>query len=468
MSIFIFLFTFSYIFLAHKRLDWAIYLILIFLASYQIRFDFLGLPITVLEIMILSAFSVWLIKNYKQIKNNLKSKITKTTNVKKNRYPFDVEIILLLFVSYLAVGIAGFNNDALGLWKAYFFEAVLFFVLFFNVFRKKKLTGIFYSLSLGAFLVSLIAIYQKATGQFIFNPFWADADTRRVTGVFSYPNALGLYLGPIASLLFFQIIEKIKNQKSKIKKFEFCKLSFLFLSFVVSILAIYFAKSEAALLAVIISIFSVSFFINKKTAITLLVLAILSLGIVFSQANLRSYALEKIQLKDLSGEIRKQQWRETWQMMTSSPQLFIFGTGLSAYQKNISPYHQEGIFFNDNQDPEFQLKLDIWDERYKADHWQPVEIYMYPHNFFLNFWTELGLLGLFLFSWLTLKFFYITIKLYRKGSENKFILLGLFSAMFVIMIHGLVDVPYLKNDLAILFWLLFGILGIIKIKSEKT
>jgi len=30
--------------------------------------------------------------------------------------------------------------------------------------------------------------------------------------------------------------------------------------------------------------------------------------------------------------------------------------------------------------------------------------------------------------------------------------------MFVILIHGLVDVPYFKNDLAILFWLIFGII----------
>ena len=29
--------------------------------------------------------------------------------------------------------------------------------------------------------------------------------------------------------------------------------------------------------------------------------------------------------------------------------------------------------------------------------------------------------------------------------------------MITILVHGLVDVPYLKNDLAILFWIIFGL-----------
>ena len=37
-------------------------------------------------------------------------------------------------------------------------------------------------------------------------------------------------------------------------------------------------------------------------------------------------------LKDISGEIRKQQWRETWQILNASPKNFIFGAGLSGYQ----------------------------------------------------------------------------------------------------------------------------------------
>jgi O-antigen ligase len=69
-------------------------------------------------------------------------------------------------------------------------------------------------------------------------------------------------------------------------------------------------------------------------------------AIISAYAPVRQYAIKKITLRDLSGEIRKQQWRETWQMLKASPKKFIFGTGLANYQASIAPYHQEGIFYN--------------------------------------------------------------------------------------------------------------------------
>ena len=39
--------------------------------------------------------------------------------------------------------------------------------------------------------------------------------------------------------------------------------------------------------------------------------------------------------------------------------------------------------------------------------------------------------------------------------------------MTVIIIHGLVDVPYFKNDLAVMFWALLAIMGIISLELEK-
>jgi uncharacterized ion transporter superfamily protein YfcC len=46
-------------------------------------------------------------------------------------------------------------------------------------------------------------------------------------------------------------------------------------------------------------------------------------------------------------------------------------------------------------------------------------------------------------------------------------ILGLMGAMVVIVVHGLVDVPYFKNDLAVLFWVMIGIMGIMKFEAES-
>lgn len=92
---------------------------------------------------------------------------------------------------------------------------------------------------------------------------------------------------------------------------------------------------------------------------------------------------------------------------------------------------------------------------------------MYPHNVLLNFWTELGLLGLLLFIWIIFRYFYIAKQAFNKAraAHDSFawIIFGLSMAMLAMIIHGIVDVPYFKNDLALLFWLMMALMGVGKI-----
>jgi len=180
-----------------------------------------------------------------------------------------------------------------------------------------------------------------------------------------------------------------------------------------------------------------------------------------------NFVSDKVLLKDFSGEVRKQQWRETWRMMNSDWKTFCFGTGLSGYQEKVSAYHQEGIFFNQERDPEFRRKI-VWQEGdYKARHWRPVEIYMYPHNIFLNFWTELGLLGVLAFFAIFVKVFNNLFKMYKSMEAERWLILGLLGAFTAIVVHGMVDVPYLKNDLSVMFWTMLGLYAILKLKLKR-
>ena len=43
--------------------------------------------------------------------------------------------------------------------------------------------------------------------------------------------------------------------------------------------------------------------------------------------------------------------------------------------------------------------------------------------------------------------------------NDKALSLGLIGALVYIYIHGLVDVPFFKNDLSILFWILLAIVS---------
>jgi O-antigen ligase len=507
MIYFVLIFSLLYFILSWRRLDWAVMFLIVALPAYLIRFNIFGIPSTLLEAMILISFGVWFITNFNELKTNLANLFKRNNKKIKIDYPFRHEIVLMLIISFIAAGISGFSSEALGIWKAYFFEPVLLFIVIINVFgaRKKSDFGypksdfniekILWPLVVSALAVSAAAIYQKITGNFIFNEFWAAEETRRATSFFGYPNAVGLYLGPVVLLLVGFLADRIyflKNQKPGRDRKIFnppatswqgragFQILIIVLAIIFSVAAIYFAKSEGALIGIIVGLVGFRLLAGKKARWITMAIIILSVSGIMMFAPAKDYAKNKILLRDLSGQIRKAQWAETWEMLKGG-RLFL-GSGLSNYQNAIKPYHQEGIFVRDYNDPDWHRKT-VFNAEYRKKVWQPLEIYLYPHNIILNFWSELGLAGMLLFIWIFIKFYYLGIKILFKNwkpclpagrlkivnlevLKGKYVVLGLMGAMAVIVVHGLVDVPYFKNDLAVMFWLMVAMIGIMKIQHD--
>jgi O-antigen ligase len=76
----------------------------------------------------------------------------------------------------------------------------------------------------------------------------------------------------------------------------------------------------------------------------------------------------------------------------------------------------------------------------------------FPHNIFLDLWVETGIVGLIGFIGL------ISLYTYR-GLKNRQNILALGTSLFLIALvfSGLVDNPYFKNDLALVFWLILSL-----------
>ncbi|MDD2354342.1 MAG: O-antigen ligase family protein [Patescibacteria group bacterium] len=446
MSIHLIISLILFTFIAAFHLEKAVLLIILLLPSYLIRFHLLGIPFTFLEAMIIISFSFWFIKTTK-----LKLGSWLKNRKKRFPYPFAKEIIIILVAAFISSLITNFSSASLGILKAYFFEPIMLYILILNILPGKSgRNKIINMLALSALVTALFAILQKYTGIFIFNDFWQATQTRRVVSWFGYPNAIGLFLAPIIMIIAGQLAA-LKKDKSR--KYYF-SLVFFSLTIISSLLAIYFAHSEGALIALLASTFVFIFFSGRVgKIITSASFVILFLSVIFIPS-LKTLAIDKLTLQDLSGEIRKQQWRET--MMTINKKSFILGNGLSNYQETVTPFHQEGIFFNRDKMENFHSIL-YGNAQLRAKYWQPVEIYMYPHNIVLNFWSELGLLGLLGFIILIIKFIVKSFLLFKKN--NNLLALGLLSAMLTIIIHGLVDVPYLKNDLSVQFFIILSLLA---------
>lgn len=425
------LFILLYSYLTCKNTKTGIYLIILFLPSYLIRFKVGPVPFTLLEGTILILFFCWLFKVYKSGGKLNLNIFRPSTN---NPLPkiFRLPIILFLVAATIGAFISPNLTAALGVWKAYFLEAILFFIVFiYNIKDQKDLKNVIYCLEILVIAIGIFAIIQKITGIFIPIDFWAKAATRRVTTFFGYPNANGLLIAPIILLTIGNLLTN-KSLKSLI-------LSPL--AIILGILTIIFAQSTGALVGVICGILFLLFYYSRTRKITLIATIIFLIVILLSPFSpfKQKINYQKLDLNSTSLEIRLNQWPETLKMLKDNP---IFGVGLANYQNKFKPYHQ------------FEF----------------IEIFLYPHNIFLNFWSEIGLLGLMAFIWLIIVFFVYGFKK-LKESNPPLLLLTIIGSMVTLLIHGLADVPYFKNDLAILFWMIIGLVIIVsknKISNNKT
>jgi O-antigen ligase len=411
-------------FISWKNPKWGIYLICALLPTYLIRFNILGIPATALEVMTLVLFGIWAIKNLR-LKKSLKF-----TNVKISDKFLITGVAVFLLAATISMFLSPDFRAAAGIWKAYFIEPLMFLAVFISIIKKDDIKNVIKALGFSALYISLYAFAQKFLGAPITIPWQAEM---RATSIFNYPNAVGLYLAPLIPLFIHVILGDAKRSpgihvdspnksgNDKIKNI------FLIVACILSVISIIFAKSEGALVALVAG-FGIFLFIKLKNRGKIILSVIGSVtiaAILFLNFTPFPQVKEKLLLNDWSGMVRKTVWSETWEMLKDAP---VLGVGLSGYQTAIIPYHNAK-----------------W-----------MEIFLYPHNIILNFWSETGILGL-------LGFILIIIGFYKKMFENSnikntdspyFILV---ISMTVLLVHGLVDVPYFKNDLSILFWALVGL-----------
>jgi O-antigen ligase len=430
------------VWLAPRR---GIYLTILLLPTYLVRFKIFQVPLTLLEGMILILFIGWLIRlgldkkinlrAWQWLKNKLHPQTRSGAEINYNPIPAALRwpIVAWLIAATLALIISPQLQAAAGIWKAYFLEPLMFLLVFiFYIKDESSLKKVIAHLAILSLVIGAYALVQKLTGWNIPNPTWSLPEARRVTTFFGYPNANGLLLAPIAALLFASMWIK--------EKLSFKILNCL--GFIAGLLTIIWANCEGGLVALLAGVLII-LLVKKPTRLIAAGAIIIIAAIISLTPNIRSAVWQKITITDFSGQIRRAQWSETWQLLSDHP---FQGGGLANYQNAIAPYHRAGITINGQ--------------------WQPVEIFLYPHNLFLNFWTETGILSLISLFWLLLAVARLLCRLRHQNqslpSEKKesgaILALGLTVGLITLIIHGLVDVPYFKNDLSVLFWLFVGMI----------
>ncbi len=80
---------------------------------------------------------------------------------------------------------------------------------------------------------------------------------------------------------------------------------------------------------------------------------------------------------------------------------------------------------------------------------------VYPHDVWLTFWVETGLLGVLSFAFILFSLMWLAVRaLPRTTGFDRGALWGVLAALVAWFVHGVVDSPYWKNDMSAEFWIL--------------
>lgn len=324
--------------------------LVVFLAPmYIVRFYFLGIPTTIVEIFLYLIFIYYLVTDHKKILSFLKTKA------------------FLFAMMFVAIGFVGAIVDpslraGLGLFKGYFLNGVLLFILI-GAFGNFEL--IKNSLIASGTLTAIVAL---ALHNVTIEGRLLDLESLS-------PNYLAMFLTPIFAMGAFQLQKYISNKKTNY---------ILIFALIVMLLAIYLTGSRGALIGILFAlIYSVYGFyrdrLSKKSLKKLSVsLAILSVVAVIATAFVFAPDWSDHSRKATSSNIRFYIWSTTIEMIKKNP---VFGVGLSNYQNYFSEMTKDMVNY-----PEF-----ISPQALTA------------HNLYLNLFATCGLLGLATFILLVIK-----------------------------------------------------------------
>lgn len=383
----------------------------ILLPTYTIRFHIGPLPVDLLEILcvfFLGWFAYWL----------------ETNSLKKDFFSFQEKepaalhyFIGLFVLAGLISAIVNHSARSFGLFTVWFlFPVALYYPIKFILQNPINKARFVQWILIVVGLVSLYGIIQYFTLVGLPSQWWGNSvEPKRILSIFEYPNAFGLWLAPLlAFLLPFIFAKPSIGSGWKGSLFKICYL----LGLGGLLLSLSRGSWFGFLAAVVIFAFIGA---SKKARLNMLgALAICAL-IIAVVPNLRYRVILPFK-GDKSSVSRISLWQTGEKMIASSP---IFGKGLNGFADNFNKY---------NTDPNLA----------------PIN---FPHNIFLNFWVETGLLGLISFLGI------LVLAVYRAWKFKGLANIGVILFIVALLVHGQIDAPYFKNDLALLFWIILAMLN---------
>lgn len=371
--------------------------------AYVVRWHIAFYPTTLLEVAIVLSVILFAVEWWR------------TDRAFTWRSPFVLPTLMFLLAGAISVVTAPSLTAGLGLYRAYLLEPIAFGLVLTNVVRTtSRALLVVGGLAVGSAIAGLANSVVVLSG--LLHHTYSVTDTPPVV-IYSTANAVALYAIPVLALALSLALYG-NNQVERVGGAFFAVIGTI-------VAAMSFSRGGYLALAAVV-LAAVILHRRRLLMIGLAVVALVALGLI---PPIRHRIL--IETQNVYGntvQSRIDLWTAAVKLLEHRP---IFGAGLSGFQARAAPYYT---------------------------HIHTAANFIDPHNIVLNFWVETGVLGLIAFAWIMVVAFRVSWQGWRQGpSAWRPYHLGVCLALVAIVVHGLVDVPYFKNDLSLQFWTLIGL-----------
>ena len=368
-----------------------------FAPAYVVRFKVGPLPTTLLELLLLLGIVV----GFAALRGRLPW-----------RNPYTLPGIVLLAGATIGVLVSPDRTGALGEWRAFFVEPMAAGLVIAGLAgsesrRRLLLLGLAAS-GLAAALVNLGDDAPRIlAGQFnLASP---------PVAIYQNANQLALYLVPLDAVAMAMLLFGPRRAERS--------GAAVFLA--VTVPAVLLSYSRGGIAALVVALLVVAALHPRRARIALPLAAVLAAGVALVPG-IRRRVLFEFDPSSPNNTVnsRLDLWRGTLRMLKHRP---LQGAGLRGFDARVAPYYRD-----------------------------PFRV-AFPHDIVLNFWSDTGLLGLLGFAWLSLAALVAAGRDLAGGAGALALNAGVVGFIVAVWVHGAVDVPYFKNDLALAFWAVLGL-----------
>ena len=388
--------------LTWRRYEYAVALVAGLLPAYLLRVSILSMPTNMLELMIGVLVVVGLASPV--IRNHWKQ-ATRSVPL-----PIVVTIALFLLAAGISTVISPHIETSLGIVKGWIVAPLVFGWIVYGLPSKKSRTAVTRALTISTAVMAAFALFQINSQP-------------RISGIYDTPNSLALFVAPV-----FVMTAWISRKRT-----------WGIVATGVMAAAVIGTQSVSAMVAVITSLLiGVALFRRspwKRYAPGMAVLMALFLLAIVATGKAAYIARPFTDAGATSSlSVRIQLWSVGWDLVRQRP---LLGVGL-------------GVF-----EPLYQQELHARFVEYDGSGAVPLPEFVFrdPHNWILSFWLNLGLLGLVAFVALHIITFRRAYPAIKKDPHLQAVSL----ALIALLIFGLTDTIFWKNDLAALHFILLAV-----------